>query len=483
MFHAINSQIKNIKLLLSFARGKSEDHFIFSDSFSEDILYVIPASGKSTIQDGDVVALGARIEGKIVFASIVSENRLLVNREESLVWEQFTVKKTELGDFNIYDRFNCIVNCFPVNFEISKSFSRDQRTSILNQIFLSELELAGWNPNYSVRAQPGQNMAIAHNICFSDELSQYSRHRLKVDLKYDIDKCKASILLILPTLVLNGEINNQAPRFKVFLREIIPFLLNYLAPFVVRQLSLKKTFDINYSDGCEGEYRMDSLANNLNLTIPDLYSLRGRNRAYANPKGFFEFYKEWITRKNTIFWRGSTTGHQGKTLTTFKDSIRYKVCKNHRLNSNMDLKFTSLCQFNQSEISNVESHLKGLSILSDRVEESVFSKYSMFPDLPGNARAWGSIFRYLDGCLIFRPVNPSRYLKYDDYFEPWVHFIPVAEDFSDLEQKVESAIQNPWQSAYIAWNGYLAARSYLVNIESAFPDDTNFFNLKPVKPW
>ena len=108
--------------------------------------------------------------------------------------------------------------------------------------------------------------------------------------------------------------------------------------------------------------------------------------------------------------------------------------------------------------------------------DGVFSEYRMFPDLPGNARAWGTIFRYLDGCLIFRPVNQSRYLKYDDYIKPWLHFIPVNEDFSDLAQKAEFAIQNTMQSAYIAWNGYLAARRYLINIEAAFPEDS-FYNI------
>ena len=476
MFYAINNQIKNSKLVLSFARSSSRDTFIFSDSIFRDVLYVTPISGNNAIHDGDIVSLSARIKGKLLFASIVSENRLLVNREECSVWEQYIVRKTESGDFNIYDRFNCIVNCFPVNFEISESFVREKRISTLNDLFLSELESAGWNSNFCIETQSNENVSFVQNICFSHELSKYSRHRLKVKLRYNNERRKASITLILPSLVLNGDIDRQSPRFRVFLREIIPFLLNYLIPFIVLESNHKKSYDINYSDGYEGEFRMDSFTKDSNSTIPDLYALQGRNRAYANPKGFLEFYREWLTKRNAVFWRGSTTGHHGQTLESCKESVRYKVCKAHRFTPNMDIKFTSLCQFKRSEMLNVENHFNELSILGPRVDESVFSEYRMFPDLPGNARAWGTIFRYLDGCLIFRPVNQSRYLKYDDYIKPWLHFIPVNEDFSDLAQKAEFAIQNTMQSAYIAWNGYLAARRYLINIEAAFPEDS-FYNI------
>ena len=478
MFCAVNSQIKSFGLKLSFRRNNSKDEFVFSDSISKEIfcLFATPLSDHHDIRDGDHISLSTIISGKILYASVVSENRLLVNRSECLAWETFVVKKNNSGAFNIYDRFNCMVNSCPVIFELSEAFVREKRISILRNIFLSELELAGWNSNISATTQLKEKTSFIQNICFSRELSKYSRHRLQAKLRNNSKRCEASFTLILPSLILNGDIDKQAPRLKVFLREIIPFFLNYLAPYVIRRLDLKKTYDVNYSDGHEGEFRMDSLAKDSNSTIPDLYAMRGRNRAYANPIGFFEFHKEWFTRKNAVFWRGSTTGHQGQTLASCQDSVRYKVCKDNRLTSNMDLKFTSLCQFKQSEIKNVENHFNELSILGDRVDESEFSKYRMFPDLPGNARAWGTIFRYLDGCLIFRPTNQLRYLKYDDYMKPWVHFIPVNHDFSDLAQKAEFAIQNTIQSAYIAWNGYLAARRYLINIEAAFPGDS-FYNV------
>ena len=52
--------------------------------------------------------------------------------------------------------------------------------------------------------------------------------------------------------------------------------------------------------------------------------------------------------------------------------------------------------------------------------------------------------------------------------EPWVHFIPIALDFSDLEIKLDWAELNYEQACNISWNGYNVANNYLRNIKTPF---------------
>ena len=202
-----------------------------------------------------------------------------------------------------------------------------------------------------------------------------------------------------------------------------------------------------------------------NSLIPNEYSMRNyyKRRYSNNPKTFNQFKKNWLKRKNQIYWRGSTTG--GGMLNTKNDLFklqRVRLCKLHNRNISCNMKISKIVQ------NNVPKHilineLKKESIWARSVFENTFSNYCCYPDLPGNALAWGSIRKYLMGNLIFKS-STKRQLYYYRFLKPWKHYIPIEENFLDLEEKHSWITSHMEEAAFIAWNGYIQANDYIKNI-------------------
>lgn len=68
-------------------------------------------------------------------------------------------------------------------------------------------------------------------------------------------------------------------------------------------------------------------------------------------------------------------------------------------------------------------------------KEMVDYKYIL--DVDGNACTWdATAWKLNSGSVIFKTKSPWRQWFYDEYI-PWVHYIPIADDFSDLQEKYQ----------------------------------------------
>ena len=77
------------------------------------------------------------------------------------------------------------------------------------------------------------------------------------------------------------------------------------------------------------------------------------------------------------------------------------------------------------------------------------------------------IIKYLNGSLIFIAEYEQK-LYYYQLLKPWTHYIPVNNDFSDLEEKLIWAQSNITKSLEIAYSGYIIIFEYLKNIDKHF---------------
>ena len=121
---------------------------------------------------------------------------------------------------------------------------------------------------------------------------------------------------------------------------------------------------------------------------------------------------------------------------------------------------------NIDNIENISSEMH--KIIAKEISNKEFSNYKYFPDIKGSVRAWGTIFRHLQGSLILREEGNDNLLCIDKYMKPWRDYIPVKKDFSNIEDTVEWCIKNDQQSMEIAFNGYLKSIQYIKNSESIF---------------
>tara|TARA_Y100001968_G_scaffold122890_1_gene111825 strand:- start:848 stop:1885 length:1038 start_codon:yes stop_codon:yes gene_type:complete len=235
---------------------------------------------------------------------------------------------------------------------------------------------------------------------------------------------------------------------------------------------LQKSFEVilNASDwGIDKILSMTSV--DIDNLIPDEYSMF-QSKELPKLKAwekFEDFQHDWSHRKSKMFWRGSTTGHDIRSTRSLSELQRIRICLKYLDINSFDLKVTNIVQnYLPKQIINqwlVMSGIKG-----KRVSEEIFSKYKYHPDIPGNNKScgsWGVIKKHVRGNLIFKPDHESK-MFYDQYMYPWEHYIPVENDFSDLEKQFMWAECNELKASTIAWNGYCQSVSLLKEIKPIF---------------
>ena len=212
-----------------------------------------------------------------------------------------------------------------------------------------------------------------------------------------------------------------------------------------------------------------------NHLIPDLYSMQAalKRERYGKPMKFARFLARWQTRRPKIFWRGATTGiHPGgpiKDIAGLQGNARVQISLRHRNQDGCDIKISRVVQTDPAFSTPAEEWLNTAGILAPPVQEAEFGRYRYYPDIPGNALAWGTIHKHLQGCLVLRGPN-KRALHYYRQMQPWKHYLPVEPDFSDLENARSWAEAHPEQAAWIAWCGHRVAHRYLRQVGLHFSD-------------
>lgn len=220
--------------------------------------------------------------------------------------------------------------------------------------------------------------------------------------------------------------------------------------------------------GDEGALSMDG--EERELLIPDLYAFDAKEQILEtdNAYDFDAFSHEWSNRKSSIFWRGSSTGVKDQypiaTIDALRKNDRVKACAMFKGRLGFDLAISRIVQIDEGIRKEAETWMTARGLLASVVPEKEFSCYRHYVDLPGNGLAWGTIHKYVQGILVFRP-NSNRHLSYYSLMKPWKHYIPVREDLEDLANRLEWANDNKLDAAMIAWRGKLAAISYLRRID------------------
>ncbi len=206
-----------------------------------------------------------------------------------------------------------------------------------------------------------------------------------------------------------------------------------------------------HMNGINTSRKLDYLYGNTFL-LPDAYSIA--NDYGDMIKGDFV---NWHARDNRIYWRGATTGGY-YNFETYKDMVRYKLVDLSSKHPNIiDAKFTSTPQCNAS----LAQQLKQRSLLGpyENLEHKVVQyKYGICLD--GNVSAWGrAIQLMLGGTVLF--LQQGWKCWYYDALEPWVHYVPVKDDLSDLVANYKRLESDPALAYKIARSGYKFAREYL----------------------
>jgi hypothetical protein len=161
--------------------------------------------------------------------------------------------------------------------------------------------------------------------------------------------------------------------------------------------------------------------------IPDFLFVR--SQGYAVPKTHFHRNIEWSQRSNVVFWRGSSLGQKNKPIMQMP---RVQLCEIVRgaEESVFDVGFSELLDISPEDA----GLLRSQGFEKDHVSWQSLDGYKYHVDIDGHACSYAGLFRkLLSGGVVLKVKSPYNHSQwYYERLEPWVNYIPVRSDLSDL---------------------------------------------------
>lgn len=165
----------------------------------------------------------------------------------------------------------------------------------------------------------------------------------------------------------------------------------------------------------------------LDVLVPGEHVLTGHVSAGINDVA-------WHDRAPILYWRGSTTGGRVRAQ-TWRRFPRIRLACAAQDRRGVDIGLTDI---NQCEDAETSAQIRAHVGVRPREPFSRCFQHKYLYDIEGNSYSSRLAPFLVSGSVIFkhRPV-------YDEFFFPWleagVHYVPMSDEFDDLEEQVEWA--------------------------------------------
>jgi hypothetical protein len=186
--------------------------------------------------------------------------------------------------------------------------------------------------------------------------------------------------------------------------------------------------------------------------IPDSYFLS--SSGYSDLRAHYAAHDvPWAERRDIAFWRGATTGGSPNKSTHWRDLPRVRLCMIAQQRPDLfDVGLSRVAQVPNPE--DVKAIIES-GLMRKSVETTDFGRYRFQIDIDGNTNSWPGLFqKLLSGSPILKVDSPQGFRQwYYDRLQPWVNYVPVASDMSDLIEKAEWLRANEEQARSIGSKG------------------------------
>jgi len=154
------------------------------------------------------------------------------------------------------------------------------------------------------------------------------------------------------------------------------------------------------------------------------------------------FSPSWKERKPMAFWRGSCSGGG-------MESIRCRTVNELMDYEHADVKLT---KNGWEDGKNIPNHF-----FKEKVELNHFFQYKIFMIIDGNTIASNHMWGFATGCVPFILSNAT--LWFTDFLIPFVNYIPIKSDLSNLKEMIEWVRKNDGEAEEIAKNALLFSKT------------------------
>ena len=171
--------------------------------------------------------------------------------------------------------------------------------------------------------------------------------------------------------------------------------------------------------------------------------------------------RPWSGRQDLAYWRGSTTGGW-YTLDNWKDFSRSTLVRISKARPDiLDASFVRCAQCDPGVWDTMQK--EGLCESTETYPtDDILQRYKYLVDIDGNACSFRFIGMLRTGSVIFK-VQPAYNEFFDTLLSPYVHYIPVSRDMSDLVAKLQWAFQHDKEMEQISKAAMQAYRDIINN--------------------
>jgi hypothetical protein len=174
--------------------------------------------------------------------------------------------------------------------------------------------------------------------------------------------------------------------------------------------------------------------------IPDLYyfSSRGFKNGWINGD-----VPPWKSKTSVFTWRGITTGGHDHTVESIATLPRLILCaKGSELGPLADFGITQVVHArSEVDAKEIEVHLKAIGMWKDHMPQHIMGRSKFLLEIDGSANSWGFLAKLIMGCCVLKVDSPFEQWFYQD-LKPWIHYIPIARDLSNLPETMEWCLLN-----------------------------------------
>lgn len=167
----------------------------------------------------------------------------------------------------------------------------------------------------------------------------------------------------------------------------------------------------------------------------------------------------WRERLPIGYWRGGTSGHPTDRALGWRALPRIRLCAIGQENQNLiDAGITHIAQMPDTKS---EQELRNSGVMRPFIPAEEFRRYKYQIDIDGNTNSWPGLFqKLLTGSPVLKVASQYGYRQwYYDRLRPWINFVPVTSDMSDLVEKVGWLRENDDAARRIGENGQALAMS------------------------
>lgn len=146
----------------------------------------------------------------------------------------------------------------------------------------------------------------------------------------------------------------------------------------------------------------------------------------------------WEARKDVAFWRGGTTGIP-RVLGDWRTLDRIVLCEMAKSLSELNVFDVGISSIVQIPDPDDVAAVKAAGLLRGYVPWDDWGNFRYLIDIDGNTNAWSALFqRLLSGSTVLKVMSRQGFQQwYYDRLIPWVNFVPIAPDMSDLLPKLQ----------------------------------------------